>query len=424
MITFVSGPNSICPLLPHPGPPVFSIIAVRNAVNVPVILPMSPKPASKEVANPNLLQREKGFLHPSKSYNKFRCSNGNNGHCQKDPQILNNGLPSRYFKNTMDDQHFKKPSVNNDFKQPHRNGKLNFILNRFKGGNRPEGNIRRNKQSKGSFDRNEFAIVKGQNSTVHIGGLLTLPKCPNHLPDYVHRDTNDVPSCKDVLLPDIIAQGCLVIENLVTDYNIKSSGTDLIAFSRSVQDSLSSRNNVIHAEAILRQLILSFLHLSSSWKSIVSVLELPREHAYPLGSVQSLHGIFQEWQGKSKEMLDMIMASLSLIPLNYKEYICQSFTSASSSVCRKVRSSSNSRYRRKGPVFPPTKRYRSKHPGPATQFVNDSGYLATHGVNAQSGNFRNNHSYKITYPHSLNSSSSDGPATMDRSDHAYFSGSQ
>lgn len=173
------------------------------------------------------------------------------------------------------------------------------------------------------------------NMTVHIGGLLTLPRSLQTYSDESSQSStsssrNDDESTKIAFTLPGMAEfkkmahtGCRDLERLIAKYNVKSSKVDLEEFCKAVKANLVNTSpGLIQMEPVLREIILAFLHISSSWVSLASLLPVSKEQPNPLdSSLEPLAKEFQQWQEISKTMLEKISLALHGIPNEHERYV-------------------------------------------------------------------------------------------------------
>lgn len=173
---------------------------------------------------------------------------------------------------------------------------------------------------------------------VHIGGLLTLPKAEDEAEKLNPSNPKEVLSGsssprdlkkhdysilrEDEPIKGLVIRGCTVIEKIVTHYNIKSSNVDIKKFSKTVRVGLASRKNVIQIETLIRELILAFLHIASSWVSMRSFLSVSIENQTILENcVDPLAEVFQNWKVASRMILERMITSLQNICVEHEKYM-------------------------------------------------------------------------------------------------------
>ncbi|KAK9505159.1 hypothetical protein O3M35_009274 [Rhynocoris fuscipes] len=174
-------------------------------------------------------------------------------------------------------------------------------------------------------------------TSVHLGGLLTIPRGIEHALDNSSQSSN---TSDNSLNPKIInntaifketaTNGCNEIQKLIKQYNIKSPTINIENFCKSVHKQINNSKNIMQMEPIMREMILGYLYLSNSWTSLASVLEVQREPSLD-DSLEGLKNEFLIWQKKSKVMLEQIIISLKKIPQEHEKFIASIYKCSSSS---------------------------------------------------------------------------------------------
>ncbi|XP_073992835.1 uncharacterized protein [Rhodnius prolixus] len=174
-------------------------------------------------------------------------------------------------------------------------------------------------------------------TSVHLGGLLTIPKGIDHVIDNSSQSSSDKSNNIRVvnnleIFKETTIEGCIEIQKLISQYNIKSPTINIDNFCKSVYKQINNSKNIMQMEPIMREMILGYLYLSSSWISLASVLSVSREQTPSLDNcLESLTKEFLLWQKKSKNLLEQIIISLKKIPLEHEKYVAGIYKSSSSS---------------------------------------------------------------------------------------------
>uniref|UniRef100_A0A0A9X2K3 SPBc2 prophage-derived uncharacterized protein yolA n=1 Tax=Lygus hesperus TaxID=30085 RepID=A0A0A9X2K3_LYGHE len=172
------------------------------------------------------------------------------------------------------------------------------------------------------------------NGSVHIGGILTLPKNFSTYNEESSQNSSASSVKDDELKPTYLQPGIMLfrklaqagfkdLKKIIVKYGVKSSKEDLESLCDEVRTELRSPNTgVIQMEPVLREIILAYIRICSSWSNLVSVLPMMREQPHQLEDCLSpLVREFLNWQDVSTAMLQRILDVLEVLPSEHERCI-------------------------------------------------------------------------------------------------------